>query len=437
MRKWIWTAALAAGCGGPPGAARPVARLVADRTGLTMPDPALPPAAVAAAIAGLLDRPLTAESAVQVSLLNSPALALQLEAVGVATADFVTAAQVRNPEFYIAFRPPDRRPPSATDIEATMSEDVLDLLLLPLRKQMAQRALDQSALTAADATLGVVRDVRAAVYALQAQRATVALQEQMSQAAAATEDFARRLHEAGNIDDLNFATQRAENAQAQVDLLRARAELASDREMVNRLLGLRGSAATRWTVTRELPPVPATDPPDDTAAADRRLDVASADAEVGLADQAVSLTRTGVLTQVSLGVDLERETDKQVVVGPSIGLDVPIFNQHGGQIARAEAEARLARERQAAVRVTVEADVRAATARLSAARAAAELATGTLVPERAAVTVATQHHYNGMLVGVYQLLAAKRAELAARQSAAAAAGQYWVAWADLERAQGR
>ena len=70
----------------------------------------------------------------------------------------------------------------------------------------------------------------------------------------------------------------------------------------------------------------------------------SADAEAGLADQALGLTRAGLVTQVSLGVDLERETDKQVVVGPSIGLDVPIFNRHGGQIARAEAEARLARE---------------------------------------------------------------------------------------------
>ncbi len=156
-----------------------------------------------------------------------------------------------------------------------------------------------------------------------------------------------------------------------------------------------------------------------------------------MADQALGLTKAGVLTQVNVGVDLERETDKQVVIGPSIGLDVPVFNQHQGQIARAEAEARLARRRQAAARVNVEADVRAASARLSAARAAAELASGTLVPERAAVTVATQRQYNGMLVGVYQLLAARRAELAARQSAAAAAGQYWVAWADLQRAQGR
>ena len=429
---------MAAGCGGLPQSAEPVSRLVADRTGLIMPDPTAAPAAVSARVDELLRRPLTAESAVGVALLNSPALAVQLEGVGVATADYVTAAQVRNPEFYVAFRPPDRRPPSATDIEATASEDVLDLLLLPLRKEVAQRTLDQSALVAADATLGLVRDTRAAVYRLQSQGRVVALQEQLATAAAATADFARRLRAAGNINDVDLATQLADGAQAQVDLLRARAEMAADREAVNRLLGLSGPAARRWTAAADLPELPTTDPTVDAAAAGRRrLDVLSADAEVELADQALRLTRAGLVTQVSLGVDLERETDKQVVVGPSIGLDVPIFNQHQGQIARAEAEARLARGRAAAARVNVEADVREAEAQVRTTHAASDLAAGTLVPQRAAVTIATQHQYNGMLVGLYQLLAAKRAELAARQSAVMAVEQYWVARANLDRAEGR
>ena len=440
MRKWILlsvAAASATGCGGPPRPARSVSQLVTERAGLTIRDTPGPPSEVVATVDDLLARPLTAEAAVQVALLNSPALAAQLEAVGVAAADYQTAAQVRNPEFYVAFRPPDRRPPSATDVEATASEDLLDVLLLPLRKQIAQRALDRSAVVAADAALGLVRDVRAAVYTLGAQQQTVALQEQLARAAAATADFARRLHDAGNINDLGFSTQLAENAQAQVDLLRARAELAAEREAVNRLLGLRGMAAVRWTPA-PLPPVPTEDPPADVAAAARRrLDVSAADAEVALADQAVSLTRSGLVTQVSLGADLERETDKQTVVGPSIGLDVPIFNQHQGQIARAEAEARLARQRAAAVRVDVEADVRSAQARVTAARAAADLAAHVLVPARQAVTTATQHQYNGMLLGLYQLLAAKRAELAARQSAVAAEAQFWVASADLDRAIGR
>ena len=426
-----------AGCGGPPRPIRSAAELVAERTAYVLPDRPGPPAAVEATVNDVLSRPLTAESAVRVALLHSPALAVQLGAVGVAAADYTTAAQVRNPEFYIAFRPPDRRPPSATDIEATLSQDVLDVLLLPLRKGIAQRTLDQSAVVAADAALGVVHDVRVAVAAVQGQQRVVEFQRQLAEASAATADYARRLHDAGNIDELDFATEQAENAQAAVDLLRAKVELVGDREAVNRLLGLTGSAATRWTVI-DLPPMPAADGPADVLTAlGRRLDVSAADAQVALADQAVSLTKAGLLTQVNVGVDLERETDKQIVVGPSIGLDVPIFNQHQGQIARAEAEAGMARGRAAATRVAVESDVRSAAARLSAARATVDLAVGTLVPQREAVTTATQHRYNGMLVGLYQLLAAKRLELVARQSAVMAQGQYWAARADLDRAVGR
>jgi cobalt-zinc-cadmium efflux system outer membrane protein len=439
MRPWTCSAtvvAIATGCGGTPTPGRPVSQLVSERTGYAVPDRPGPPAVVAEKVASLMAAPLSADSAVRVALLNSPSMAVQLESVGVATADYATAAQVRNPELYIAFRPPDRRPPSGTDIEATLSEDVLDVLLLPIRKRLAQGRLDQSALVAGDAALGLARDVRVAVYAVQAQQQVVVLAEQLSQATAAAADYARRLHDAGNTDDLDLATQRADDAQSQVDLLRARAELATDREAVNRLLGLTGSAATRWTVA-ELPPVPADDPAADAGDPTRRLDVAAADAAVALADQAVGLTRAGVLTQVSVGADMERETDKQIVIGPSVGLDVPIFNQHQGQIARAEAEARLARARATAARVDAEADVRSAQARLAAARGAADLAVHTLVPQREAVTVAAQHRYNGMLLGLYQLLAAKRAELAARQSALIATEQYWVARADLDRAMGR
>ena len=435
----VAVAALAAvaGCDGPPRPARTVGQLLAARTDYRVPDHPPAAAVVAATVADVLSRPVTAESAVRVALLHSPALAVQLAAVGVASADYVTAAQVRNPEFYIAFRPPDRRPPSGTDIEATLSQDVLDLLLLPLRKRLAQGTLDQSAVVAADAALAVARDVRSAVYTVQSQQQVVALQEELAAAAAANTDFARRLHEAGNINDLDLATQRADGAQAAVDLLRARAELAVDREAVNRLLGLTGGAATGWTAD-PLPGVPATDTPGDVATAvGRRLDVAAADASVAIADQAVSLTKAGVLTQVNVGVDLERQTDKTVVIGPSIGLDIPIFNRHQGQIARADAELAMARGRAAAARVDVEADVRSATARVAAARAAADVAVHTLVPQREAVTTATQHQYNGMILGTYQLLAAKRAELTARQSAVAAALQYWVARSDLDRATGR
>ena len=74
-------------------------------------------------------------------------------------------------------------------------------------------------------------------YRLQAQAQVVSLQEQLATAAAATADFAERLRAAGNINDVDFATQMADGAQTQVDLLRARGERAADREAVKPIAG--------------------------------------------------------------------------------------------------------------------------------------------------------------------------------------------------------
>lgn len=413
--------------------------LVADRTGYAEVSRRDRPTEVDRAVAALSAGPLTVDAAVRLALLNNRTLAVQLESVGVATADFVTAAQVRNPELYVAFRPPDRGPDRATDIEATMAQDVLDVLLLPVRKRLAQAALDQSAVRAADAAVQLVHDVRVAYWTYAAADQALALQRQQTDAADLTAEYAGRLFAAGNTNELDLANQRADAAQARVDLLRLNGQREAARLALNRLLGLTDAQA-RWTAADPLPP-----PAGDVAAVGtlvdlalkRRLDVVADENAVALAEQAVGLTRAGLLTQISVGVDLEREPNKQVVIGPSLGLDVPIWNQHQGQIQRAEAEARQARAAAHAARLDVETEVRQADARLAAAGAAVDVADTALVPQRAAVTEATQRHYNGMLVGLYQLLAAKRAELTARQSAVELREQYWVARADLDRAVGR
>jgi cobalt-zinc-cadmium efflux system outer membrane protein len=48
----------------------------------------------------------------------------------------------------------------------------------------------------------------------------------------------------------------------------------------------------------------------------------------------------------------------------------------------------------------------------------------------------TQLHYNGMFVGLYQLLAAKQSEIEARRESLEALRDYWTARAELARAVG-
>ena len=60
----------------------------------------------------------------------------------------------------------------------------------------------------------------------------------------------------------------------------------------------------------------------------------------------------------------------------------------------------------------------------------------TLLPLRAKVTDETQLFYNGMLMGLPQLLNAKQEELKTQKEYLLAHKQYWIAYSELERATG-
>ena len=68
---------------------------------------------------------------------------------------------------------------------------------------------------------------------------------------------------------------------------------------------------------------------------------------------------------------------------------------------------------------------RAARAELSSARRGVTHARSVILPLRARVVQQTQLEYNGMLVGVFQLLQAKRDELAAAEEYLELRRHYW------------
>ncbi|MEF3395736.1 hypothetical protein P0Q15_09135, partial [Campylobacter jejuni] len=60
----------------------------------------------------------------------------------------------------------------------------------------------------------------------------------------------------------------------------------------------------------------------------------------------------------------------------------------------------------------------------------------TVLPVKTALVDETLKHYNGMLVGVYDLIEAKREELEARKQYLEAVRDFWIATLDLEQAVG-
>ena len=393
---------------------------------------------LAQALAPLLQTNLTARSAVSVALLNNRSLQAGFEEIGISQAELAQASRLHNIELTGSWRFPDQ-PPSAADIEYSAAGNLLDLLTLPAREKIAAGNLEQTKQEVADKVLQLAADTQTAFYDLQAQEELVERLQVMLEVNAAGADFAQRQSDAGNINDLELHNQQAPAIQSQLDLMQAKAEAQTEREHLNRLLGLEGEQI-HWRIADELPALPEKElslTNLESLAVRQRLDLAAARSQAEAIAAALRLKEhTRFIPGLNLGVDTERMPDGQRVTGPTLGLELPIFDQGQPAVAKLTAESRQANDRYAALEVNVRSEVRAARAALLAARATAALAQDKLLPLRQKILVETLRQYNAMQKSSYDLLLAKVQEQMAEQTCILALRDYWTARVALERAVG-
>ena len=421
-------------------ASRPVERAVKERTGLAVrwqQDAAAREEALAQ-VRMLLKKPLTVSSAVQIALLNSRELLATFEDLGVSSADLREAGMWKNPGFDLSVRFPDR-PPSGTNWEEAVAFDLLDLLMLPLRKRVAADHLAVAQLRIADEAVRLVAEVKMAMYEIQADDAMLARRRTVAEIGNGALDLAQRQHEAGNITDLALAQQQAAYNTARLALAMAENAQREHREKLNRLLSLWGGD-TAWKVTGELPPLPESDVALrglESLAVAQRLDLGAAQMELAGVVRALGLTKSyRYIGALSFGVDTERDTDRTNVTGPRLALELPLFNQGQARIARGEAELRRAERKLEALAIGIRADVRAQHEKLAASREAARFYQTEVVPTHRAITAGMLLQYNGMLVGNYELFATRAEQIEAEHKAIETLRDYWTARAELERTVG-
>lgn len=426
------------GCATAPRTAgfQEVKQVTEQRTGLQVHwnQGTLEDVTVAETLQAMLKEELTADAAVQVALLNNPSLQATFEELGIAQADLVQAGLLKNPVFAGHVRFPDRSGES-TNTEFSVSQDFLDILLLPLRKKLAAAQLEEAKRRVSGAVLGLAADVRSAYYTLQGAEHTHRMLETIVQAAQAAVELAERQHAAGNINDLVLANEQAAFQQAKLDLIRSEAEVLAERERLNRLLGFETRAA--WSVSDRLPDLP----PEEFSAQDleakalsESLDLAAARQEVIVLEQTLALIRRGVVPSVHVGADTEREPDGGRVTGPNFEMELPIFDRRQAALARTEAQLRQSRQRLFALETQIRSEVRTALDRVRISRQMIERYRDLLIPLREKIVAESQKHYNFMLIGTFQLLQAKRDEIDAYREYIEAFRDYWIARTDLERA---
>lgn len=431
---------LVAGCAAPEGGGAHPAELLESR-GQTPPrlgptDPT--DEAIRDAVEELRSRPLEAEDAVRIALLRNQRIQLSLESLGLARADLLEAGLLPNPvlsgELLFAEDDVDTR-----SLEVELATDLLGLVFLPARRRLAVLALEERRLEVAHRIWNELHDVRVAYYEARAAGHGAEVLGLVAEARAASAEFARRLHEAGNIDELNLrrAEAGAERAQLEFDLQQAEAFAA--REVLNRVLGVWGEE-TEYTLPAALELPPALDVPDgpERVAVEWRLDVAAADRAVRrLAARAELVDAVRWIPAAEIGASGDREAGGEWSVGPAWVLELPLLDTGRAEVLRSATALRSAHRELVARATEARSEVRAALAAAQAADRASVAYRERIVPLSARVVELTQLEYNYMLVGTFELLAAKEDQTRAYREYVDAVARQWITRVEFERTLGR
>lgn len=393
-------------------------------------------AAADEAATALLSQPLGQDEAVRLALVNSPALQALLAQRWANGSNAAQSGRIPNPVFGFG----RLRTGDELELERVLAFGLLDLILLPQRYGIATRLIEQNQVQLTADVVDEVTKVRMAWVGAVAAQQGLQYAQQVFEGAEASAELARRMQAVGNFNRLDRARQQVFYADAATQLAQARHSAAAMREGLVRQLGLSDVQAERMKLPERLPDLPASprDPADvGQAASQRRLDVQIARAGLEAAAKVQGITLVSSLTDIELALRRNTTFDddtgsKSTGRGFEVAVRLPIFDWGGAQRDAMNAQTLAMSNR-------LEATMRAAGSSLresySAYRTTYDLARhyrDEVVPLRKLISEENVLRYNGMLIGVFELLADSRTQVTSVIAAIGTARQFWEADAALK-----
>jgi hypothetical protein len=143
-------------------------------------------------------------------------------------------------------------------------------------------------------------------------------------------------------------------------------------------------------------------------AAESRLDIAAQRHQAqALASRYGLVRRTRLVGGIEIGVEREKDFDGALHVGPSLSMELPLFNWGSGRAAAAQAALDRTEAELDALVLDRSNDVKLAHAQVASSKARAEAYRSALIPQREAVVEQMGLEVNYMLTSVFELLTAR------------------------------
>ncbi len=392
--------------------------------------------AASARVRHLLWRPLTADAAVQIALINNRGLQAAYDALAIADAERVGQSLPPNPTF--SWRRIQAGP--ALESEMQLVTNIIALATLPARSEIAAERFHQAQLRAAEETLRVAHDARRAYYRAVAARELIHFLTESQSAAEAATKLAARLGETGAMNKLDQAREQVFYADLTAQLATVRQREGSEREALIRAMGLWG-ASLDFKLPNALPAVPRrvqTLAGVELDAVARRVDLQVARIELDVLAKSYGLTQATRFINILDGGyadKLEKRPEERFLMrGFDIRLQIPIFDFGEVRVRQVEATYMQAVNRLLALAVNARSEARDAYRVYHSTYDIAGHYQREVLPLRKIISDETLLRYNAMLIDVFSLLAEARQRIAATITAIEAKRDFWLATVDLKAA---
>lgn len=375
------------------------------------------------------------DTAIQIGLLRNKRLQASFEDLGIAQADLVQAGLIANPLLSAGKGLQRGGGPSVQSLGIALP--IIEILQRPLRKRVAGLEFGAASARMQGEVLRLAAEIRIAYVDAQAAEQLLEMRRSVTAALDASAIAAQAIHDAGNLSDFDLAQERAQAAEARLEMLRAESDVQVTRAVLEREMGVGGDVS--WTLSQRLPP------PVDTIATVaslartarmRRLDLRAAQSDAQAAAQALRLTSAfALLPDGTIGPTYEREPDG-TFLGGLLSIPLPFLDRGQSRTARGRAMMRQSAARHDALVVEIGAEVRQLRAGLESARAREAHLRSVVLPLRRLAVMESQKFVNAMQHSIFTLLLAKQAEIDAGALYIDALRDYWMTRARLERAVG-
>jgi len=415
------------------------------------------------------------EQVVNLALVNNRSLRADVAVIGQAKADLVQAGLLSNPMLSVMFGFPDAG--GLANFTFGLSKDFADLWLIPSRKRAAQAMLQQRVLSFTDTAIALATEAKTNYYNLQYLSLATELEQENLRILQEATDIAQARLRAGETSQLDVNLLRARYLEADLDLLQFRSDYRVTQRTLLRLTGV-ARAPDDWRpqpLSLDTPFTPASR--DESmfveAALLQRLDVQAARWELESALADFEQQRLRVIQNLGIGISgerparramsgrniladtarasvasgrlmapeieavrqrrSERNREMDLMLGPSLDVPLPIFDQNQAQIAKAQFRAQERRQRYEEIEQRVVEGVRAALTQRRLAEDRARILQESLVPLQVNNLRLAEAAYQAGRESILTVLLAQGELIRTRLAHAAAVRDLAVSAANLER----